>query len=302
MQAEPRNYKTTGLAPQLTQQHKEYLPQYAPVYYYAIYDDNELVSYLNNYPFPTDLDDSLLPKKDFEQRKNNGYDEMWHVLSDGKIIVIAKKDNFLIEAVTLFAYLFSAFLILVALFWLSSVLIQTRLHWSQLKKFLELNIRSQIQTTIIFVSLFLFIVIGVSTIFFLINRYNRNNHDNLSASLKIITGEISNRLQSFQTATNVSNPIKQMPREDLGKIINNVAEIHNAEINLYNINGSLIVSSNPFVYTKGMLSDQMNPVAYYYMNRLSSIEFFNQEKMGGISFQSIYCPIENRKGSFYCLY
>lgn len=296
VQAEPRNYKTTGLAPQLTQQRKEYLPQYAPVYYYAIYSDNELLSYFNNYPFPTELDDSLLPKKDFEQRKNNGYDEMWHVVSDGKIIVIAKKDNFLIEGITLFAYLFSAFLILVALFWLSSVLIQTRLHWSQLKKFLELNIRSQIQTTIIFVSLFLFLVIGVSTIFFLINRYNRNNQDNLSASLKVIAGEISNRLQSFQSTTNVSNPIKQMPREDLVKIINNVAEIHNAEINLYNINGSLIVSSNPFVYTKGMLSDQMNPVAYYYMNRLSSIEFFNQEKLGDISFQSIYCPLRSGKG------
>jgi two-component system, NtrC family, nitrogen regulation sensor histidine kinase NtrY len=296
VQAEARNYKTEGFAPQLTQQRKEYLPQYSPVYSYAIYSDNELVTWYNNYPFPTELDDSLLPKKDFEQRKNNGYDELWHTVADGKIIVIAKKDNLLIEAVTLFAYLFSSFLVLVALFWLSSVLIQTRLHWSQLKKFLELNIRSQIQTTIIFVSLFLFLVIGVSTIYFLINRYNRNNQDRLSASLKVITGEISTRIQSFQTSTKVSNPIKQMPREDLDKIINNVAEIHNAEINLYNINGSLIVSSNPFIYTKGILSDQMNPVAYYYMNRLSSIEFFNQEKMGGISFQSIYCPLRSDKG------
>ncbi len=50
-----------------------------------------------------------------------------------------------------------------------------------------------------------------------------------------------------------------MPREDLDRIVNNVAEIHNADINLYDINGSLIVSSNPFIYTKGMLSDQMNP-------------------------------------------
>ncbi len=296
VQAEPRNYKTEGFAPQLTQQRKESLPEYSPMYSYAIYSENELASYVNNYPFPTELDDSLLPKKDFEQRKNNGYDELWHIVSDGKIIVIVKKDNFLIEGITLFAYLFSAFLILVALFWLSSVLIQTRLHWSQLKQFLELNIRSQIQTTIIFVSLFLFLVIGVSTIFFLINRYNRNNQDRLSTSLKVITGEISTRLQAFQTATGVSNPVKQMPGDDLDKIVNSVAEIHNAEINLYNINGSLIVSSNPFVYTKGMLSDQMNPVAYYYMNRLSSIEFFNQEKMGGISFQSIYCPLRSGKG------
>ncbi len=297
VQAEPRSYKTEGLAPQLTQQRKEYLPQYSPVYSYAIYSDNELVNHYNNYPFPTDLDDSLLPKKDFEQRKNNGYDELWHIVSDNKIIVIAKRDNLLIEAITLFAYLFSAFLILVALFWLSSVLIQTRLHWSQLKKFLELNIRSQIQTTIIFVSLFLFLVIGVSTIFFLINRYNRNNQDRLSASLKVITGEISTRLQAFQTATSVTNPIKQMPREDLDKIINKVGEIHNADINLYNINGTLIVSSNPFIYTKGILSEQMNPVAYYYMNHLGTIEFFNQEKMGSLSFQSIYCPLRSEKGT-----
>jgi two-component system, NtrC family, nitrogen regulation sensor histidine kinase NtrY len=297
VQAEPRSYKSEGLAPQLTQQHKEYLPEYSPVYSYAIYSENQLISYYNNYPFPTELDDSLVPKRDFVQRKNNGYDELWHTISDDKIIVIAKKDNLLIEAITLFSYLFSAFLILVALFWVSSVLIQTRLHWQQLKKFLELNIRSQIQTTIIFVSLFLFLVIGVSTIFFLINRYNRNNQDRLSASLKVISGEISNRLLSFQAATRVSNPVKQMPRDDLYKIINSVAEIHNAEINLYDVNGSLIVSSNPFIYTKGMLSDQMNPLAFYYMNHLNSIEFFNQEKLGGISFQSIYCPVRLGTGS-----
>ena len=291
VQADPRSYKSEGLAPQLTQQRKEYLPEYSPVYSYAIYNDNELVTYYNNYPFPTQLNDSLIPRREFVQRKNNGYDELWHRISDDKVIVIAKKDNLLIEAITLFSYLFSAFLILVALFWISTVLIQTRLHWQQLKNFLQLNIRSQIQMTIIFVSLFLFLVIGVSTIFFLINRYNRNNQDRLSASLKVISGEISNRLISFASATHLSNPVKQMPREDLDKIVNNVAEIHNADINLYDVNGSLIVSSNPFIYTKGMLSDQMNPLAFYYMNRLNSIEFFNQERMGDIGFQSIYSPV-----------
>jgi len=293
VRAEPRSYKREGLAPQLTQQRREHLPEYSPVYSYAIYSNNELVKYYNNYPFPTILTDSLLPRKDFVQRKNNGYDELWHTLSDDKIIVIAKKDNLLIEAITLFSYLFSAFLLLVALFWISSVLIQTRLHWEQLKKFLQLNIRTQIQTTIIFVSLFLFLVIGISTIFFLINRYNRNNQDRLSASLKLISGEISARLLSYASAANISDPVKQMPREDLDRIVNDVAEIHDADINLYDLKGSLMVSSNPFIYTKGILSDQMNPLAFYYMNRLNSIEFFNQEKMGDMSFQSIYCPLRS---------
>lgn len=297
VQVEPRSYISEGLAPQLTQQRKEFLPEYSPVYSYAIYSNNELISNYNNYPFPTQLTDSLIPRKDFVQRRSDGYDELWHTVSDDKVIVIAKKDNLIIEAITLFSYLFSAFLILVALFSISSVLIQTRLHWQQLRKYLQLNIRSQIQTTIIFVSLFLFLVIGVSTIFFLINRYNRINQDRLSIALKVISGELSNRLVSYASAANISNPVKQMPREDLDRIVNNVAEIHNADINLYDLKGSLIVSSNPFIYTKGILSDQMNPQAYYYMSRLNSIEFFNQEKMGDIGFQSIYCPLRLAKGT-----
>jgi two-component system nitrogen regulation sensor histidine kinase NtrY len=296
VQAEPRSYKSDGLVPRLTQQRKEFLPEYSPVYSYAIYSNNELVTYYNNYPFPTQLDDSMIPKKDFYQRKNNGYDELWHSISDDKVIVIAKKDNLVIEAITLFSYLFSAFLILVALFWFSSVLIQTGLHWQQLKEYLQLNIRSQIHTTIIFVSLFLFLVIGVSTIFFLINRYNRNNQDRLSASLKVMAGEIESRLALYQREDLSVNPILSVPRADLEKMINTTAEIHNADINLYDLAGNLIVSSNPFIYTKGILSEQMNPLAYFYMNRLNSVEFFNQEKMGGISFQSIYCPIRIGKG------
>jgi signal transduction histidine kinase len=291
LQAEPRNFKSDGLVPRLTQQHKEFLPEYSPVYSYAIYSSNELIYYYNNYPFPTQLTDSLIPKKDFFQKKNNGYDELWHSISDDKFIVIAKKDNLVIEAITLFSYLFSAFLILVALFWFSSVLIQTRLHWKQLREFLQLNIRSQIHTTIIFVSLFLFLVIGVSTIFFLINRYNRNNQDRLSASLKVMAGEIESRLAAYNGKNADGNPLTAVPGDELEKMINNTAEIHNAYINLYDLSGNMIVSSNPFIYTKGILSELMNPLAYFYMNRLNSVEFFNQEKMGDISFQSIYCPV-----------
>ena len=86
-----------------------------------------------------------------------------------------------------------------------------------------------------------------------------------------------------------------MPREDLDKIINNVAEIHNADINLYDVNGSLIVSSNPFIYTKGMLSEQMNPLAFYYMNHLNSIEFFQPGKNGRYQFPEYLLPAQAGK-------
>ncbi len=297
--AEPKNYKSGGLVPELTMQKKEYMPEYSPVYSYAIYSNNYLKTHYNNYPFPTILRDSLLPKKDFVQRKNGSYDELWHRITADKMVVVAKKDNSIIEAITLFAYLFSAFLFLGALVWLVSILVLTRLHWSRIATYFQLNIRSQIHTTIIFVSLFSFVVIGVATIVSLINRYNRNSQDRLSHSMAIMASEFENKLPNSSNLNDSVRLDHLISKNELEKLINDLAEIHGTDINLYDLDGQLIVSSNRFfVYTKGILSERMHPLAYYNLHLLNSVEYFNnEEQMGRITFQSIYCPVRVGNGN-----
>jgi hypothetical protein len=257
--AEPKNYKGSGLVPELTDQRKEFLPEYLPTYFYAIYSDRNLIYHYNNYPFPTYL--SSIPRQEFSQRKNGSYDELWHRISTDKLVVIAKKDNLAIEAITLFAWLFSAFLLLVALFWFVSILIQTRLHWRRVLSYLQMNIRSQIHATIIFVSVFSFIVIGVATIYFFINRYNRNNQDRLSHSIQIMVNEVQNKFPYLPTTNGLLSLDQLVPRDDLNKLINSLSEIHGSDINLYSLEGDLIVSSHSFIYTKGVLSNKMHPLA-----------------------------------------
>ncbi len=298
--SEPKNYKGDDLlVPELFQQKKEFLPEYSPVYSYAIYNGNELISYYNNYPFPTHLPEDLVPKLAFSRQRNGSYDELWYRIADGKIVIIAKKDNSVIEALTLFSYLFSAFLFLVALFRVASIIINTRLHWSQLKLYLQFNIRSQIHTTIIFISLFSFIIIGVATIFFFINRYDRNNQEQLSRAREIVAREIQGSLANHISYNDSTQSFNLGSKEELGKIIDNVAEIHGNDINLYDLDGNLTISSNPFVYNKGILSEKMHPLAYYNLHQLSSIEYFNNEQMGRISYLSIYCPVRDEKGNAY---
>ncbi|MES1159281.1 MAG: hypothetical protein ABUM51_00850, partial [Bacteroidota bacterium] len=169
--AVPKSYKgTNALVPELFRQKREDLPEY-----YAIYNKRELISDNNDYAFSTHLTDEQIPKADFVHVRKKVYDELWHRFSDDSYVVVVKRDNSAIEDITLFAYLFSAFLFLVALFRLAALLIWSRMHWSQLKTYWQMNIRSQIHTTIIFISLFSFFVIGVATIVFFINRYDRNN-------------------------------------------------------------------------------------------------------------------------------
>jgi len=293
-----KNDKGDELSPELFQQKREFFPEYSPVYSYAVYNKGELIDYGNNYPFPSFLTEEQIPKVDFERRANGSYDELWHRVTNDKIVVIAKKDNALIEAVTLFAYLFNAFIILLVVVRLAAMLITTRLHFSRLRPYIQSNIRTQIHTAIIFISLFSFVVIGTATIFFFIERYERSNQNKLSDAIKVGVRELQDNISPPVFNDSLQEYVFS-PKENMGNILNTLAEIHGIALNLYNLDGDLKVSSNPFVYDKGILSKKMDPIAYYNLHDKNVVEFFNNEKMARISYLSIYCPLRDDRGNAY---
>lgn len=293
--AEPKNYKSNdALVPELFRLKKENLPEH-----YAIYNKRELVSDYNDYPFSTHLTDDQVPRTDFVHIRKGPYDELWHRISDDNFVVVVKRDNSAIEDITLFAYLFSAFLFLVALFRLAALLIWSRLHWSQLKTYWQMNIRSQIHTTIIFISLFSFVVIGVATIVFFINRYNRNNQDRLSRAMQIMVSEVQNKLSGQGIYGEDWKLYFPGSKGELQKMIEEIAQIHGADINIYDLNGKLQVSSNLFVYDKGILSKRMHPLAFYNLHQLNTIQYINKEQIGGVRYVSIYRPLRDSNGNAY---
>jgi len=293
--AVPKSYKgSNALVPELFRQKREDLPEY-----YAIYNKRELITDNNEYPFSTHLTDEQIPKTDFVHVRKSVYDELWHRASDDIYVVVVKRDNSGIEDITLFAYLFTAFLFLVALFRLAALLIWSRMHWSQLKTYWQMNIRSQIHTTIIFISLFSFVVIGVATIVFFINRYDRNNRDRLSRAMQVMVSEVQNKLSGQVIYGDEWKLYYPGAMSELQKMIEEVAQVHSTDINVYDLNGNLQVSSNLFVYNKGILSKKMHPDAYYNLHQLNSIQYTNYEQVGGVRYVSIYRPLRDASGNTY---
>ena len=294
--SEPKEDKgNDALVPELFRQHTEDLPEY-----YAIYNNRELVREAphSDYPFSTHLTEEQLPRADFVHVKKDGFDELWHRITEDNFVVVVKRDNSSIEDITLFAYLFSAFLLLVAVFRVTALLIWSRLHWSQLKTYWQMNIRSQIHTTIIFISLFSFVVIGVATILFFINRYNRNNQDRLSKSMQSMVSEVQSKL--YMGGDNQGGPLYyQGSTAELQRQIEEIAQVHATDINIYDPQGNLEVSSNLFVYNKGILSKKMHPLAYYNLHQLNTIQYTHYEQIGGISYVSVYSPLRDDKGNAY---
>ncbi len=298
VRAIPKRYKNDALIPELFKPQQEYLSDYSSNSAFAVYRAGRLVEYYNEYQFPTILSPEQLPKLEFEQRKQNGFDELWYKSTD-KVVVMVRKDSYIIEGMTLFSYLFTTFLILLSVFRIFSVLIQTRLRWHLVKQFFQVNLRSQIHGTFIFITLISIFVISVATIFFFINRYKRNNIERLSKAIQIMNNQVQTEIVKGETFDDMLKFYETQNDDELGKMVRRVAEIHGTDINFYDLAGNLVVSSNLDVYSKGLLSKKINPQAYYNLHNRNLIQFINEEQMGKVSYQSIYSPVRDAGGNAY---
>jgi signal transduction histidine kinase len=291
----PKLYgNSDALYPELFRQLGRKDVENSPIYSHAIYNNKLLISSSSKYPFQITLTNEQVPKSEFEQRTMNGFDEMWYKANTRKIIVIAKKQDSLIESITLFSYLFCAFLIMVGFLQVLALVVKMAGNPRSMGLFTQLNIRSQIHGTVIFISVLSFLIIGIATISFFISRYNRNNIDKLSRTAGIMVKEMYKPLTFVSDTNQVS--ADTLSNVDLENLVAEVADIHDVDVNIYDLEGNLEITSDEDVYTKGILSYKMHPLAYYHLSRLRQVQRVQEENVSSLKYLSIYSAIRDDKG------
>jgi signal transduction histidine kinase len=289
----PKQYGSSdALYPELFRQVSRNDAENSSIYSYAIYNNGMLISSSNKYPFQITLTNDQIPKGEFENRINGSYEELWYKASNRKVVIIVKKRDSLIESITLFSYLFCAFIFMVGLLKLFSILLHYANDREAFNILSQLNIRSQIQGTIIFISVFSFLIIGIATISFFITRYNRNNIDKLSRTAAIMVKELQKRLDQ---GNNIESG-DSISIYNLQKLVNEVADIHNVDVNVYDPQGNLEVSSEEDVYKKGILSTKMHPMAYFHLSRMREVQHVQEESLSSLDYLSIYSVVRDGKG------
>ena len=297
--SEPKRYRGEALIPELFKQTKALVPEYSPDYSYGIYNQFDLISNYNDYPFPTNLEQSQIPKSEYKLVNNGEYEELWYRRSDDKIVVIVKKDNSFIEGITLFAYIFSTFILLLIFYRIGLFLINTKFKLSNIRQSWQLSIRSQIHSTIILVTTLSFVVIGVATIIFFIKRHDRMNEDRLSRAIQIMVKEVESELGDYYYLGDPVMLFESGVSSNVERMMQNISDIHGTDVNLYDTAGNLRVSSNPIVYNKGVLSLKMNPEAFYHLNNRKAVQYLTEEQMGAVNYFSMYCPVRDESGVAY---
>lgn len=292
-----KRYKSEALYPELFNQSQDFATDLNTSYSYAIYNKGRMINHFNTYDFPAQLPADQLMDLDFTIKQVGSFSELWYKSGLNKQVLVVKKNTWFIEAITLFAYLFCSFLCILLLFHLGTFVVKARFKAKELVKMLRLNIRSQIQATIIFLSVFSFIVIGIATISFFILRFNSNNEERLTKSIQVMGNEINAKMNSMLAFDDV--PDNAGIRNGLERTIAEISDLHNVDINYYNTDGTLIVSTQPYIYNKHLLSEKMEPKAYDQLRKAHSIRYLQSETIGGFEYLSIYAPLSDELGNHY---
>ncbi|MGH2642537.1 MAG: hypothetical protein ACRDE2_01190, partial [Chitinophagaceae bacterium] len=125
----PKTFKQETLYPKLLMKSEDNrMNNLLNRYSYAVYDHLNLVYNRNDYPFALHLSPKDIPFNEFRVQNNDGYSSLWYKPAKDKLVVVVKQNRMVIETITLFAYMFCIFLILILIYRIIRFAIRTRLH------------------------------------------------------------------------------------------------------------------------------------------------------------------------------
>ena len=78
---------------------------------------------------------------------------------------------------------------------------------------------------------------------------------------------------------------------DLEKLVNDVSPIHRVDINVYDLEGNLVTSTEMDIFNKGIVAPKMGGVAYHSLVRQGNKENIQSERIGDLSYKAAYVPL-----------
>ncbi len=252
-------------------------------YAYAIYNSGELVNQDGNYNFNLKYKNTGEKYQEINEKDKS---ILIYEPQNSKAIILVKSNRDVLDFITFFAYLFFAFLLVTFIFIFINKIVGSKFSLKLFIHSIQFNIRTQIRVVIIFVSLFSFLIIGIVTILFFIEKFNQASQDRLVKSVNNISTEIANLYNANNNYLKAKHDV-----ELLG-----FAKQLGVDINLFDSTGSLIFTTQPYIYNKKLIDSRMNPIAYQKIFFENQSLFKQNEKISELSYISLYKPLINNQG------
>jgi signal transduction histidine kinase len=253
-------------------------------YSIARYYKNDLVMRFGAYNFPTVY--SAFKEDLNTSSRISIHDKLSHYIyndNEGNVIVISKPIKTQLENLTNFSYLFLFFSLLTLLF-------KLLFFQNQTLRIASLSLSSKVQVVLILLLTSSFVLFGAVTGSFVKNQYDAFTYESIQERIHSVEIEVNQKLGGNEGLDRVTLG------DYMDYILQKFSKVFATDINLYDLNGRLLSTSQPKLYEKGIASKQMNPSAFKMLHYGLYSEFVHKENIGELDYLSAYLPFRNKSG------
>ena len=280
-----------SVVPELLVDQRNFQPLYTRAFSYAIYQGSHLQSSEGNYEYVHSFNRKVLRNPAlFENGVRLLGFHHFGVKQGDKRIIISTEQYTLYDVISNFSFLFLVHTLVFFLYMLTFLSMRGGLH-----KALNTTFSTKIQLFLNFGILIPLLVVSVALASLVTASYKRDLQDTYEKRGKLVQDYI---LNSWSWPTYNANRDVQpealsnnADREVLREEVNRIADLSEADIDIYNHQGRLITSSQPLVFEKGLMSRLINPEALADIRENHAQRILLKEKMGNISFNALYLPL-----------
>lgn len=250
-------------------------------YSFAKYKDGQLISKSGSYPYKVSLFTYPVVNNLFFFEEE-GFSHLAYIPEPSTAIVLSRPSENSIGRLTAFSYIFAFFsLLLLLVLFLRQSPKDYALIWYDFK--------TRIQSILIGTVILSILLFGAGTIYYIQKQYDQKNSNLISEKIRSVLIELEHKLSG--------EPSLGLHMEDyLTPLLIKFSDVFFTDVNLYDLNGNLLASSQKEIFDKGLSGRKMNAAAFTMMSRENKTEFIQEENIGKLNYLSAYIPFYNFNG------
>ncbi len=288
---ESKTFKEVGSFPEVLADGKINTDEELNSYSFAFYSNNKLVNQSGEYIYNLVNDDFKGTPREFIFKEKNGYSHIIYQSTSRKVIVVSKPIITWVMQLASVSFLFlvmltfSLLVISIYQIWVIFHDDNFRRHgyqWSYLISRNRILYKTRIQASLVAAIVLTLLIVGVITYISISEQFKKQQEQELIEQINLI--------QNGLEKNNMFNDGKLIANE---QTLHAFANLNATDLNLYDVSGKLIFSTQPNIYDYGFLEPLMNSLAYVFIDGYQRSEYLNNEQIGKMGFISAYKAIRN---------
>lgn len=262
-------------------------------YSYAYYNQGELKTQHGAYQYPVNASFSPSDAERYMQYTSGGYNHIFNSPNGNDLLILSSKAQSGWQQLASLSFLFLVFLVFSILIygiqWVVSVLTDydfsfRNFRWSVMILQNRVLYSTRIQAFVVLAVVGTLVIVGFISFFNLSGQYKVRQENAVIRQISQIARGIEARLSLENESIESLNNEQQF---------NATAEVNAIDLNLYDLNGEILYSTQNKIFDLGLISRYINANAWLNMHDYRREEFVHRESIGNLEFLTAYTPLKN---------